>query len=302
MAFVKSSETDLFITASGRTYVLSNPPARFVMSEEGTGMPPIDYVTQRGPYQHGESLRDYFLTPRTVQYIVRHNYCSREDYWAGRGELISVLAPNNGPLATLATGTLRKVMPGGTVRDLTCIIDQGPKFEPRDPSQWDELSYTETLRFIAHNPIYFDPNAHSLLFHTTDAGTFPITFPITFLPEYNIEETIVYAGTWFEYPIITVVGPMTSFTITNVTTGASITVEGLIDTGRTLTIDLTYGRKTVTLDDGTNFIGYVTADSNLAQFAIIPGTNDLFVTAFLIGPFEPRDRVTMTYYDRYFGI
>lgn len=305
MPFTPTVETDMFIAPNGSKYILSRPPSRFVMSEEGTGMPPINYVTQRGPYQHGESLRDFFLLPRTVQLIVRHNYCDRQSYWDGRNELMSVLVPNGGPLSTLATGILRKIQPDGTTRDLSCVIDEGPKFTARDTSQWDEFSYTETLRFVAHNPIYFDPVQKTHIFsddYILFKNVFPILFPISFNATYDIQNIVSYSGNWVEYPVITVVGPMDKFTITNLTTGLKIEVDGLIDTGRTLTIDLTYGRKTVTLDDGTNFIGYVTVDSDLAQFALIPGDNLISVLGFLTGPFAPDNRVTIAYYDRYLGI
>lgn len=149
----KLIERDIWITADGTQYELNSPPNRIVLSVEGQGLPPIQYVSQRGPFQNGETLRDYFLTPRTVQMVIRQNYCSRADYWAGRAALLDILRPNRNAFGTLCQGTLRKIMPGNIVRDLTAIIQQGPNFEPRN-MEWDEYSFVETLRFTAYDPTY----------------------------------------------------------------------------------------------------------------------------------------------------
>lgn len=491
----KTTETDLFIANNGNQYVLSKPPERWVMSEEGTGMPPISYVTQRGPYQHGESLRDFFLTPRTIQMIVRHNYCDRAAYWKGRNELLSVLMPNIPsspqtvpPTLGVATGVLRKVMPNGVVRDLACIIQQGPNFAARDPKQWDEWSYTETLRFIAHNPIFFDPTLYvypgpalplgdsvlpippgfgipqsfptgvpvsiqslqtlanrlinvngnvfvitnnmvailnatvptpSAFFITqmnlllslytqvtaqiqsllsfvaqivavgkplltkdqvaqaytlvstintivnneinaaTDFGEFaidpalvtqlndllsnysrqnvqlqaalfpapalaikfPLAFPTTFYPKVvgpsdflfpltfptvfinsNNQLTVNYAGNWPEYPTITVNGPMNGFTITNTTTGQIIRSSHVVPPNDYVTVTLTYGNKSVTTSFGTNIIGSISADSNLAQFQLVPGPNVISMTDSVGYPVMPLSKIQFAYYNRYIGI
>ena len=53
-----------YITPDGVEYMLS-PPV-WVLQEDGFGMPPIEYVTQRGPLQHGETVKNLFLRPRTI--------------------------------------------------------------------------------------------------------------------------------------------------------------------------------------------------------------------------------------------
>lgn len=303
----QSQELTSYITNDGRTYVLTDPPNRWIVSEEGLGMPPIQYVTQRGPYQHGESLRDFFLKPRIVQIIIRHNYCDRKAYWAGRSSLLNVLLPNRNPLVSgvrsvrVADGVLHKVLPDGTSRDLSCIIEQGPNFAPRDPTQWDELSYTETLRFVAHNPIYYDPAPKITTILNATVGTFPLTFPFSFVDP-NVYQTLTYAGNWPEYPTITIVGPINNFSITNHTTGQTITLAYYVPDSYSATFTLLYGNKQVTLSDGTNLIGYITADSDLVGFQLVPGANVLSVVADMDGPVTPRALVTISYFNRYIGI
>ncbi|MCI0551432.1 MAG: exo-alpha-sialidase, partial [Anaerolineae bacterium] len=58
-----------YIGPDGQVYPLVTPHlpvGRFVMNFSGFGMPPFDYVTQRGPFQHGETVRDFFARPRIV--------------------------------------------------------------------------------------------------------------------------------------------------------------------------------------------------------------------------------------------
>lgn len=299
---MRASELDMFITGDGVKYMLSSPPDRVVLSEEGTGMPPIQYVTQRGPYQNGETLRDMFLQPRIVQLIVRHSYCDRQKYWDGRAALLDILRPNRAG-GNPETGVLRKVLPNGTKRDLCCVIQQGPNFAPRQVgvgggNVWDEWSYTETLRFEAFNPVYFDPTAQIVALALADIGTFPMTFPVTFVG-FSLSTVIVYAGTWDEYPTITIDGPLSQVVITNVTTGEHIGINYALPDGRSIIIGLGPGLKTVALDDGTQLIGAVTSDSDLATFHFTPGNNTITVTGSDTGT---ATRIVFSYFNRYIGI
>lgn len=298
---MQANEQDIYIANDGTKMVLSSPPTRVVLSEEGTGMPPIQYVTQRGPYQNGDTVRDFFLQPRVVQMIVRHSFCDRADYWAGRASLLNLLRPNRG--GSLATGVLRKVLPGGIKRDLCVLIQQGPNFQPRNvgiggSNVWDELAYTETLRFIADDPIYYDPTQHTVLLSLTDVGTFPMTFPVEFVG-FSLATTIIYAGSWDEYPTITIAGPLSQIDITNTTTGEHIAITYPLPSGRSIVIGLTYGLKTVALDDGTNIIGSVSVDSDLAKFHLAPGNNTITITGSDTGA---NTTIAFDYFDRFIGI
>lgn len=302
MPMSPQNELDLYITADGTTYKLSDPPTRFVLSVEGEGMPPIQYVVQRGAYQHGDTVRDFFLQPRIIQMIVRHTFCDRTAYWAGRTELLNLLRPNRGG-GTPGIGTLRKILPGGVVRDLCCVIQQGPNFAPRQVgitgnNVWDELAYTETLRFVADNPIYYDPKGNVTVVSAPNIGTFPMTFPIVF-PTHTFTTNITYAGNWDEYPTIAVKGPLTSISITNTTTGETINFSYPLAPGQTVTFSLTYGLKTVTLQDGSNLIGYVTIPSDLAQWHLAPGVNTINIA---IAGEGASTQATFTYFNRYIGI
>ena len=296
-------ETDVYISPDGEEYPLHNPPNRSILTEEGFGMPSIDYITQRGPFQHGVSLIDHFLQPRIVQYVIRNNFTSRSNYWNGRTTLLNILRPGRTGLP--AVGYLQRRLTNGDSRRLDVLIQQGPKFEPRAPNRWDEWSFTETLRFVALNPILYHPTQQSLAFAPAVVQLiFPVTFPITFG---GFVGTIVvsYDGTWIEYPTIEITGPLTDVVIQNVSTNENITLNTMIPAGYTVTFNLLYGQKTVTRNDGVNMIGYVSDDSDLFSFHLAPdpevvgGLNNIFIFG---SDASVASAVVIRWYRRYIGL
>lgn len=290
-------ERNLFITQDSVTYELHSPPTRAMMYDAGTGMPEIEYITQRGPFQHGESVKDYFLRPRVVELRYRKNCCSRQDYWDSRAELLNILRPNRGNVA-LPQGTLRKILPDGTKRDLEVTIQQGPRYEPQKITEWDSWSIDEILRFVAYNPVYYDPDQNTQVFGPLGALIFPITFPIVFA-DFGNTVVIDYQGNWVEYPSITITGPLTTTRIENLTTNELIDFGYTVLPGETVTFDLTYGVKSVTLGDGTNLIGYITPESDLATFHLQPGNNQVRILA--TGSSVDTD-IVVGWFDRFVGI
>lgn len=297
----RGAERYLYIAPEGKVYDLKN-----VMSAEGEGLPPLDYVTQRGPFQHGETVHDYFLRPRTVQLIVRKDFRNRMAYWEGRSRLLDLLKPNRQTGQGMTNpGTLRKILPDGSKRDLDCYLTQGPDFNPRG-SGWDEWAFTESLRFVAYNPVWYNPTQKSLVLTSANSQlVFPITFPITFTG-FAVSGTAAYKGTWIEYPTITITGPLNGVNIQNTSTNERIILTHNIAAGQTATLDLTYGMKTIELNDGTNLMPYVTSDSDLAAFhlgadpEVANGNNSILVSGG--GDTPGVTMVAMLWKDRYIGI
>lgn len=291
-----------------KVYSFHNNSDRALMSFTGWGMPPIDYITQRGPYQHGETLLTYRLEPRVVQYVYRKTGGCREDYWDNRRELIDAIRPNRSSMGCVTRGRLRKVLPDGSMYDLYAKIERGPVFQGRG-QDWDEWSFTETLRFIAHDPVVFNPvqqSASWTLTGGTDQLVFEATFPIFFGPEIvNDTLNITYDGTWLTYPTINITGPLIGPVIKNNSTDETITINYDVPTGETITIDLRYGVKTVENSAGTNLIGTITPNSDLATFHLAPdpivsgGVNEMVVQG---ANADANTAVSMTWFDKYIGI
>lgn len=308
----KIVERNQYIDAAGVVYQLESiSGSRSVISDEGSGLPPIRYITEHGPDQHGENIRDYFLEPRTVQFLIRQNFCSRQAAWDGRQSLLNAIRPNKtgGP-----QGVLRRILPNGEKRDLRVVPVLGPNFEPAQIGRWDEWSFQEILRFTAYNPIYYNPVVRTATIGSPASGqdfaytfpfyfavpselVFPAEFPISFY-EWNYAVEIDYRGTWQEYPTITIDGPAGPYVrITNETTGEQIVLSNLvIPDGDTVTIALAYGSQLVTNIEGENLLSHASGD--LATFHLEPGSNT--IRAILRSGGDAT--VVITYLERFIGI
>lgn len=300
-----------YIAPDGLVYELhtASKLGRWVMQSTGWGTPPIDYITERGPAQHGETVKDFFLRPRVVQLLIHQSFCDRDGQWDGRADLLNAIRPNRQltPTATVP-GQLRRVLSDGSLRDLDVFITQGPEFDPGG-GEWREHSFHEVLRFIAHDPVIYDPTLQTMQFDLNVGGelVFPITFPIIFGASYIWEtKNLTYPGTWLSYPTIIITGPINDPTVENLTTGEKISLDYNIPVGRTVTIDLAYGVKTVVNDLGVNLIGTLTSDSDLATFHIAAdpeaplGVNQMRASGYFGIP--GITQITLRYYIRYFGI
>lgn len=311
-AFYRDSEFLTYISPDGVEYPLNTPhtPGRFVLNQTGWGTPPIDYITQRSPFQDGVTVRDFFLGPRVIQLLIRQNFCDRDGWWDGRGALLDSIRPNRQLTDTgVVRGTLRRCLPDGSLRDLRVFITEGPRFEPRRQAVWDEHSFQEVLRFIAHDPVVFDPNRIDANFPLTGVPSelvFPIDFPIEFgSGDISDTLTITYVGTWKSFPVIVITGPIDTPRIDNLTTGEKLELSADVSPGQIVTIDLSPEVKTVTDNLGANLIGSLTTDSDLQTFHIAPnpeaplGVNQLTLTGS--NP-TGSTAVQVRYFTRYFGI
>ncbi len=296
-----------YVAPDGTVYPLHVPArvGRWVMSQSGWGTPPLEYQTERGPFQHGESVRDYFLRPRIIQLLIRQQFCAREDYWTGRAALLNAVRPNRQALpGGVQPGMLRLTLPDGSRRSLDCYLQEGPRFEPRSLTGWDEWAFQEVLRFVAYNPVIYDPTVETATFTTDPNLVFPITFPIIFGGIAG-ELDVTYAGTWQEYPTITITGPAESPRILNQTTGETLALDYDVAGGEVVTINLHDGYKTVTNAAGTNLIGTVTPESDLGTFHLAPdpeapgGVNSLLVTATATNVYSS---IVLSWHRHYFGI
>jgi hypothetical protein len=291
----------IYITPDSKEYWLDAPGRSWVLTEDGFGMPPIDWVTERGPFQHGESVKDFFFRPMVMQLIVRKNGCSRSEYWTIRNEILDMLRPGRGD-PEVTPGILRKYLASGVTREWEVYASEGPSFQARQADTWDEWSVSTTIRFTAFDPIARDPKQKTQTYSASAGagGTFPLTFPIQFAGGFSSGvSNISYVGTWDAYPDIVFTGPMLGPSVVNNTTQEKIQLTMQIPAGRVVTASLKFGRKLMTLDDGTNVIGYVTSDSDLSSFHLKPGTNSMSVSA---SGTSGASSVQLKWFDRYVGI
>lgn len=312
-------EFDYYVSPApeSRQFNLHDAEVLFIMSGTGQGMPPIEYITERGPFQHGESLIDYRLRPRLITMVTRRRFPCRQDYWDGRNDLLDALRPNRQAIGQFNPGVLRKILPDGSMRDIDVMIESGPAFEPRTLDRWDELAFTEALRFVAHDPTFYDPITQAqqwtvvlednLIFYEAPAYVERMVFPIWFtgiiISSYL---NITYGGTWLAYPTIAVTGPADNLLIRNITTDEKLELVGYsIAPGEVVTFVTEYGNKTVTNSAGDNLLPYLTTDSDLATFHLEPdpgapgGVNQMHV--YCTGA-TPATQVAIYWRTRFIGL
>lgn len=104
----------------------------------------------------------------------------------------------------------------------------------------DELyPHIINCQVVAPDPYLYELITRELILGaTSNSGlNFPLTFPITFGAVTGAEGTINNVGNAVAYPVITIVGTCSNVTITNTTTGESMTCNVAIGATDTLVID-----------------------------------------------------------------
>lgn len=306
-------EFDSYISPDGEEYSFhdqksGHPSGRWLMSVAGMGMPDIDYIEQSGPYQHGSTILDYRLRPRTLTYLHSRSARSRDDYWDMRADVINYLRPNRQAANAMALGKLRKILPDGSKRDIDALVISGPVFSARDTKAWREWMMQEPIRFYCPDPTYYDPTPTALDLSASfcDDLIFSFDFPFVFCHEgEGYSDTVTYTGTWSTYPTFSIVGPVNDLVIRNVTTDETLSFTRHLGASDSLTITLSYGNKTIVDNSGANWIGALSTDSDLATWHIAPapeapgGVNQLLISGYGT---NANTAAWISYYTRYIGI
>lgn len=187
------------------------------------------------------------------------------------------LSANMTATATLVHWRYRR---GRGVRDLNCLLSQGPAFDQGPgPMPTYPTGYREALRFIAHDPFWYGTEQTEtwevpaligdLVFDGLGAWLgIAVGIGRWLFRTSTVDETIsvVYWGTAGAKPIIEIDGPATNPAIANTTTGTTISLTYTIGLGETVTIDTL--ALTVENDLGVNLLPFTTGD--LATFSLEP--------------------------------
>ena len=261
-----------YVAASG-SYALQE------LGMQGMGGAPMHLLTTRGPEQQGTSVVGYRLDPRTLLLPLVYYARNHFEHYNIRAFLSSVFSPSQ------AKGTLTVTLPDppdgltlpmgqSSTRCIDVYVSGTPNF---DPVAGAGYSVRTVVQFYADDPTWYDPLLNVESIASTVSGTptaYAKIYPTTYgALTVNDATTISYSGSVATYPVIQVTGPVTNLVISNVSTGKTITFTGTIPAGRTWTLDLRYGYKTVKDDLGANQISSVVAGSALATWAIQPTPN-----------------------------
>lgn len=305
------AEDTLLCIDANMLSIYGNGADRWIVTYEGGfGMPPVRHISTKGAQQHGETWKDFRLLPRVIDLAIRYVGSSRSSMYSGQEALAAWL----GGMQKLR---LRKVRPDGVTREIVCRYLEGATF-PRDAKS-NEAAQTDTLRLIAHDPLFYDPeqkvsyvsggeNAGAWLFGVAGSGLiFPATFGSLTM---GMTVPLAYAGTFLAYPVIYLTGPLTDLVITNVTTGEKLDFTGFtLQNGETAEIDCRYGYKTAMRTDVTpnvSLLANLSTDSDLGTFHLAPReageathVNEIQLEG---SGATSASRITMRYYERYLAV
>lgn len=156
-------------------------------------------------------------------------------------------------------------------------------------SQWRGGTGYEWDQAVTHAAVY------SKVLSTEERNAI---IALTSVPTYSVG--VVNDGSFDENPIIALTGPLVNPKVTNMATGEVLDFAGTtIAAGETYTIDLRYGKKTITDSLVANRIAALTSASDLASFHLVPGTNLLTMTATGV---DSNSGARVYHYDRFLSL
>lgn len=299
------------VIVSGTTYNLTNAGVMILLQDEGLGMPPQHRLSERGPLQHGVTDLGFRLDPRTIQLVGMLWAPTHGLYYDKRVSLLDIFAPADDVI------NLRWKLPNGATRQIDCFYTGALTYPSTERKALHRGGGSigdvqrVAIELIAPDPVFYDPAQQSAVFNIGSVFAGAFTVPM-FVPlgvsadSLFITATITYTGTWSEYPVIIIRGPIINPKIENLSTDEKLDFSGTtIAAGDFYIIDTRYGFKTVTDSFANNKIATLTNDSDLATFHlarardIAGGTNEFKVSGNGLNPSSSFD---ILYYNRYLGI
>lgn len=290
------------VIVGATAYPLSDRNPFDVVSISGVGLSPVRRLTQRGPQQHGETDLGFRLDSRHLNLVLSVRTRTLAETDAARDLLAYILGPRES-----RTIALRVTRDDGVVRQIDCrpvgVLDFPVSVDERIGA-----SQKVGVQLVAVEPNWYDPIAlqSSFALASFSAGmAVPVAIPLLFASATGGTGSVQveYGGTFDEFPLLTIAGPVADAYVENVTTGDIISFLGYtIAAGDVITIDLRYGHKSVFDANGTNRIDALTDDSDLATFRLVSkleveeGRNELFMSGLSL---SAASLVTLTYFNRY---
>lgn len=261
-------------------------------SVSGRYLPKVEFESDQVPGQAGE----YF---RFVRHAVREFSLPFDVQGTSESDLrtqVRAMVANLDP--TRGEGRIRVTSPIGDQREIMCRVSSGLDLveslgEASGPT-WQRFPLT----FIAHDPYWYDPSVTVTEFvsELNVAKFFPF-FPLKLTAsELAVDSFINNTGELDTWPMWRITGPGSVIVLRNLSTGKMMNFGSLaLGDGQFFDIDTRPGKKTVTLDDGTNLFPYLSSDSSL--WPLLRGFNS--VRLEMGGIDATRSGLRLSYYRRY---
>jgi len=265
------------------------------------GMAPLHRITQRGPFQEGDSDIDFRLDPRVMSLPIVVPASSIDEHFSIRNKLLDIFKPGN-DLATIQVDFSNN----GTA--VTRSIDVKVLGGLTMDTDSKDFNIRGVIQLRADDPTWYQDSGDEIVLTSPILGT-PTPYPKPYAVPYGSAgiggiTNILYEGTWICYPVLTAVGPLTDLTITDALNHV-ISFDTPIPAGTYVIIDLKYGAKTVVDQDGVNRFAWLDINSDLINWALYPapyvlgGNNTISVSA--TGT-DATSSVAMNWIPRFIGV
>jgi hypothetical protein len=300
-------ETYRFLDRNGVAYDITEAYGFRLHGVDGLGMPEVELQVERHAQLDGEVFLDGRLRKRVITITFDLVKDSENELWTERRRLLEFLKD-------LAEGfKLECTEPRGFVYQLD-LRYAGMYSAPRT-REMIHRQQRAVIQAVAHNPLWYNPVRQLWAFVVgggvgtwgweSDGLGFPAGWGASVAP--GTPQSKDYGGTWKDYPVIELSGPMTDIVITNYTTGEELEfLPGYtLDEGDTIEINLTPTFKTVEHSTDGNIIDQLTEESDIGSWHIAahpeaPGGINSIAVAFTAG--NHNSKVYIRYYERYIGI
>jgi hypothetical protein len=285
-----TSEVVTFVDPHGVETVLSNREGLKVLrGMTGRFMPPVVLLGEEVPGQDGERLRQVKIQSRRVFVPI----AIFDETLAGMRGRLRTLLPTFNPKR--GDGLLRVTAPDDSQRELVCRYAGGLEIEE---TYGNVPTQKAGLAFQASDP-YFRDVIDTISSYTVEAAEpfFPF-FPMRLSAGAVLSGAALFnAGDVEAWPVWTISGPADEITLTNDTTGESLTLDANLIAGQSLTIDTRPGSKAIKRNDDTNL--YPGLDGTSRLWSLPAGTS---VVSIGVTGATTDTVVTLRFRCRYLGV
>lgn len=244
---------------------------------KGFDAPTFDYSYTESPGLDGAHLNRVRVPSREIFIPI---YIEGED----RGEFLTnkrAFLQSMSPLGAVGAGALYISEGDSSTRYINAYyLDGAEGDEGVNAAGFHWCKYG--LRFLAFDPFFYASDVETITFRGDATELIPF-FSSPFLGLHLSQSQSFNGSTFLNvlgdadcFPVWSISGPMDTATFTNVSSGLSFTVNYQLLEGDTATIDTTPGKKTATLDDGTNIWQYLGTNPQL--WPIAPYANEIDIT------------------------
>jgi hypothetical protein len=286
----------IWVDPNGLEYDMSDQHMQ-IDGMSGRYMPPIKFVEEEVPFQHGKRLREVKVDARDVDLPL---YIEGENEMELKNKLRFLMKIMN-PLK--GDGRFKSISPDGSQRELTCRYSGGLDISEKKGNKIGNLQIA-ILIFRAFDPFWYDSQTIVQTFRKNESpGLF---FPILPL---RVASSTVFADATIEnngdvetWPEWIITGPGENITLRNLTTGEVIELnhpDAKLEAGETVVIRTTPippNEKTVTKSDGSNW--FYTLSDNSSLWSLKEGNNSIQLE---MGNATDASSIQLSYRPRYWG-